>query len=122
MGEIAFGVVFVAMLLSSGLLFSTRKGGMSTQNGGLTLHGCGDAISIASHEIKELLCHQRASSTSDEAYWLWDIELRTTHGRVHLLGESTTLEDAITMTRGVGTEIRFESTEFTEEFRPLALP
>ena len=60
MGEIAFGVVFVAMLLSSGLLFSARKGGMSTKNGGLTIHGCGDSMSIVSHEIKELLCHRRA--------------------------------------------------------------
>ena len=122
MGEIAFGVAFVAMLLTTGSLFSRKKGGISTENGGITLHGCGDAISIPASEIRGLICHKRASSKSPDAYCLWDIEVRTQSGQVQLVGESTTLEDAITMTRGLEENLRTTATESPEHFSDLGLP
>jgi len=117
-GELGFGVFVSAMFLTSGLLMSRPKGGIESRKGKLVLHGSGDRLELDPSEIQEVVCHRRLSSSAEDAHWLWDVEIRTRKGMVHQVGESTSLEEALVMSRALGAHFSLEEREENEGYSP----
>jgi len=117
-GELGFGVFVTGMFLTSGLLMSRPKGGIESRRGKLILHGSGDLLELHPSEIREVVCHRRLSSSGEDAHWLWDVEIRTNKGMVHQVGESTSLEEALVMSRALGSHFSVKEREENEAYLP----
>lgn len=120
--ELVFGGLASALLVSTGRLLRTPKGGLEWNQTHVFVRGCGDSFSLNKESIKHIVCHCRTSSQSDDAIFLWNVEIRTRDGLCVLVGESPHQEEAMMMGRtlaeGLGTTLFEDFEDFSRPSSP----